>query len=371
MPSDSRLDAYGEALLKEAQERIQDAGLIHIPTVYIGGGTPSLLGAARMGRLLSGLGKLWDQGIQAPEEITVEANPESAGAAFLKTCRDGGVTRLSLGIQTFHEPSRRAVHRVGDGASWQEGIRLVRDIFGTGFSGDLITGLPLQDEEILLQDLDQLLAYEPGHVSLYALTVEPGTPLDSQALLQKGLLPDPDRADALWIAGRDTLEQQGYKQYEVSNFSRPGMEALHNIRYWRMENWLGLGPGASATIIDDAEGRGRRFTVNPDVDAYIARHQRSSKQAAGEGVLMEALDPLTLMKETFLMGFRYRKGPDAALFRQRFGLDIAACIPQTITQWRNRGLLESEPLALTKAGLLFLDAFLEAAFREVEQRDAH
>jgi oxygen-independent coproporphyrinogen-3 oxidase len=372
MPQDSRLDTYPGAILKEAEIRIQEFGLIHIPTVYIGGGTPSMLGPAGIGRLLSGLEKLWNQGIQAPGEITVEANPESAGEAFLKTCRDQGVTRLSLGIQTFHEPSRRAVHRVGDGALLQERIRLVRDIFGTGFSGDLLTGLPWQDESILMQDMEQLLAYEPGHVSLYALTLESGTPLASQVMLTGAGLPDPDRADALWIAGRDTLEQQGYGQYEVSNFSRPGMEALHNIRYWRMENWLGLGPGASSTIIDDAEGRGRRFTVNPDVDAYISwsKRDRISREAAGENLLIEDLDQLTLIKETFLMGFRYRKGPDAGLFRQRFGLDMETCIPQTIARWRNQGLLESGPLALTKEGLLFLDAFLKAAFREAEKNSA-
>lgn len=369
MPHDSRLDTYPEAVLKEAEIRIQEFGLSHIPTVYIGGGTPSMLGPAGMGCLLSGLGKLWKHGIKAPSEITVEANPESAGAAFLKTCRDQGVTRLSLGIQTFHEPSRRAVHRVGDGALLQEGLRLVRDIFGAGFSVDLITGLPLQDETILLQDIEKLLAYEPGHVSLYALTLEPGTPLASR--LKGAGLPEPDRADALWIAGRDALEQQGYGQYEVSNFSRPGMEALHNIRYWRMENWLGLGPGAVATVIDDAGGRGRRFTVNPDVEAYMAwsTGAMSLTEAAGEGVFVEDLDRLTLMKETFLMGFRYRKGPDAGLFRQRFGLAMDACIPRTIACWRNRGLLESEPLALTKAGLLFLDPFLKAAFREIEKME--
>jgi oxygen-independent coproporphyrinogen-3 oxidase len=372
MPHDRRLDAYPEALLKEAKIRIQEFGLIHIPTVYIGGGTPSILGAAGIGRLLSGLGKLWNQGLQGPGEITVEANPESAGEAFLKTCRDQGVTRLSLGIQTFYEPSRRAVHRVGDGALLQERLRLARDIFGPGFSGDLMTGLPLQDEGILLKDIERLLAYEPGHVSLYALTLEPGTPLASQAMLKGTGLPDPDRADALWIAGRDTLERQGYGQYEVSNFSRPGMEALHNIRYWRMENWLGLGPGASGTIIDDAEApsiKGRRFTVNPDVDAYIAGSTGAllPREAAGTGVSIEDLDRLTLMKETFLMGFRYRKGPDAGLFHRRFGRAMETCIPHTIARWRKRGLLESEPLALTREGLLFLHAFLEAAFREVEK----
>jgi oxygen-independent coproporphyrinogen-3 oxidase len=359
------LHTYPEALLREAEVRIEEFRLSHIPTVYIGGGTPSLLGAGGMGRLLSGLWKLWKQeGIQGPGEITLEANPESADEAFLKTCRDQGITRLSLGVQTFHEPSRRAVHRVGAGALLQERLGLVRDIFGRGFSGDLITGLPGQDEEILRRDIDRLLSYEPGHVSLYALTVEEGTPLAAGGR-ERGL-PEPDRADALWIAGRDRLEQQGYGQYEVSNFSLPGREARHNIRYWRMENWIGLGPGASGTLIDDARARGRRFTVNPDVDAYSAW----ARGKAGELLFWEDLDRLTLMKETLLMGFRYCRGPDAALFRQRFGMDMESGIPQTIARWRERGLLETGPLALTKAGLLFLDGFLAEAFRELEARGA-
>jgi oxygen-independent coproporphyrinogen-3 oxidase len=312
-----------------------------------------------MGRLLAGLKRLWNQ---PPVEITVEANPESAGAAFLRTCREGGVTRLSLGVQSFHEPSRRAVHRVGDGALLAERLCLVRDIFGQAFSADLITGLPWQDEAILREDMDRLLSYEPGHVSLYALTVEPGTPL---ALGKGEGLPEPDRADALWIAGRDLLEQRGYGQYEVSNFSLPGGEARHNIRYWRMENWLGVGPGASGTLIDDEAGRGRRFTVSPEVDAYLSQSREALVN--GAGVLIEDLDRLTLIKETLLMGFRYRQGPDAGLFHRRFGRSIEACIPRTIARWQDRGLLEADPLALTKTGMLFLDSFLADAFREAEQ----
>jgi oxygen-independent coproporphyrinogen-3 oxidase len=359
-PHDRRIKRYIETLLKDGKRFIRDFGVSHIPTVYIGGGTPSLLGDSGMGDLLSGLTGLWKL---QPDEITVEANPESADEPFLRTCRDYGVTRVSLGVQSFHPPSRRAVHRVGREAVLGERLGLVRDIFGGSFSVDLITGLPFQDEDILLRDIEYILAYKPDHISLYALTVEPGTPLEKNIRFKKTTLPDPDTRDMLWIAGRDRLEQAGYEQYEVSNFSLfspfsiRGKQSAHNIRYWRMENWLGLGTAGSSTIIDDETGRGRRFTFEPDLDAYIAGTLSPA---------IEELDRLTLMKETFLMGFRYREGPDERLFQKRFHLSIEACIPRTLTKWRDKGLLHPGKSALTKTGLLFLDPFLLDVFEELE-----
>jgi oxygen-independent coproporphyrinogen-3 oxidase len=358
-PQDKRIAAYIDRLLAEGEQRLGEGKVTQIPSLYIGGGTPSLLGASGIGRLLRGLTAL---GGQRPGEITVEANPESMDAAFLRTCQDAGVTRISLGVQSFHEPSRRAVGRIGEGALLPERLRLLSDMFPRAFSVDLITGLPFQDASIVQQDIEHVLAFEPGHVSLYALTLEPGTPLAEKARtagVRPGVLPGRDEADCLWIAGRDALEQAGYEQYEVSNFALPGKRSLHNIRYWRMENWLGLGPSASGTFINDELGTGRRMTNTADVDNYVASEKNQ--------VLEEDLDRLTLMKETFLMGFRYIDGPDTEVFRKRFRLSIAACIPETLAAWRNKGLMEPEKNALTREGLLFLDPFLLDAFTEVER----
>jgi oxygen-independent coproporphyrinogen-3 oxidase len=319
---------------------------------YIGGGTPSILGADEISRFLSGLGGLWNA---PPAEITVEANPESADEPFLRACLDGGVTRISLGVQSFYPPSRKAVHRTGSDAVLTERLRLVQAVFGGRFSADIITGLPFQDEQILLTDLEQIRAYSPDHISLYALTVEPGTPLETRSRLNETVLPDQDTADALWIAGRNALEQAGYEQYEVSNFSKTGKRAAHNIRYWRMENWLGLGSSGSSTIIDDAQGAGQRLTFAPDVSAY----------SAGAAPAVEPLDRLTLMQETFLMGFRYIDGIDETLFEKRFRTSVEACIPHALAAWRKKGLLQSEKPALAKEGLLFLDSFLRDAFEEL------
>jgi oxygen-independent coproporphyrinogen-3 oxidase len=369
---DPRLSLYIERILSDAEAGLSRYGIGHIPTVYIGGGTPSVLGAGGISRLLRGLGSLLagkDTG-----EITVEANPESAGRDFLAAALEGGATRLSLGVQSFHEASRRAVHRTGDGRLLPERLKGALEIFPGAFSADIISGLPFQDETVLLEDLEKLLSYGPGHVSLYALTVEEGTPLaeksgraarqDRRHGYRQGRgLPSPDEADRLWIRGRDFLEEAGYGQYEVSNFCLPGKESRHNIRYWHMENWLGLGPGASGTFVYEGNGggeaRGLRRTVVPDADLWL---RGNTEELETE----EALDTPTLIKETILMGFRYLRGPDTALFRRRFTRDIDRVIGRTMARWREQGLMRTDRAALTRAGLLLLDRFAVEAFEEME-----
>jgi oxygen-independent coproporphyrinogen-3 oxidase len=170
--ADPRLDAYIERLLAGAEELLRKFKLENVPTVYIGGGTPSILGPARMERLLSGMGILHDASQSA--EFTVEANPESIDEDFLRVCRNGGVSRISLGVQSFHEPSLRAVHRAGfeSRSQIEAKLALVARYFPGTFSADLITGLPLQTKKILLSDIKRLLAFEPAHVSLYSLTLD-------------------------------------------------------------------------------------------------------------------------------------------------------------------------------------------------------
>ncbi|MDR2071478.1 MAG: coproporphyrinogen III oxidase family protein [Treponema sp.] len=347
-PGGPGLEAFIDALLGDVRDYLARFAVNRVPTLYLGGGTPSVLGAARITRLLAGLRSLlpaW------PEEVTVEANPESADAAFLRACWECGVSRISLGVQTFYEPSRRLVHRVGEGSLLPERLSLVSALFPGAFSADLMSGLPGQDETVLLRDIETLLAFNPAHISLYALTADPKLP---------GSPPD-DEADRLWLLGRDALEKAGYAQYEVSNFSRPGKRSRHNIRYWRMENWLGIGPAASGTVIDDHKGTGLRYTVKADAGAYpapgFAEHDG--------GITFEFLDRPTLIKETFLMGFRYTEGPDRELFKTRFGTEPEALIPRTVERWRKRGLLEGGKTALTPGGLLLLNPFLLEVFEEL------
>jgi oxygen-independent coproporphyrinogen-3 oxidase len=221
-----------------------------------------------------------------------------------------------------------------------------------------MSGLPFQDEKHLLEDIALLLSYAPAHVSFYALTVEPETPLGLRAAAGGAFLPQQDEADHLWLCGSDALEKSGYAQYEVSNFCLqgngfPATQCQHNLQYWRMLNWLALGPSASGTIICDKSGTGLRYTYPSNIDNW-------------QEPLTEKLDSLTLMKETFLMGFRLTDGPDEDLFFKRFHRSIPDCIPGTISAWENRGLLRQDKTALNKEGLLLLDRFLVEAFRELQ-----
>ena len=359
---DSRLERYVDVTLEEGKRLFETFRPESIPTLYIGGGTPSVLGAAGIGRLLAGLSGLIAALAPPPIEVTVEANPESSDEAFLAAARSGGVTRLSLGVQTFHEPSRLAVNRIGHGSGeigLHKRLALAAGYFPGALSVDLISGLPFQDERVLLDDIDAVLACAPAHVSLYALTLESETTLAAP-------LPRGDEADRLWLRGRDALEKAGYGQYEVSNFCLDGKESRHNIRYWRMRDWLALGPAASATVIDDETGSGFRYTIPPDADRWLAAGGCRFSEDDGYKPPIEELDKVSLIKETILMGFRYIEGPDEDLFRLRFGRNIGDFIPKTIAAWRSRGLFRKDKCALTKSGLLLLNPFLIGAFDELD-----
>ncbi|MCL2070422.1 MAG: radical SAM family heme chaperone HemW [Treponema sp.] len=343
---DPRIERYVEILLLEGEKLFQKYRPESIPSLYIGGGTPSLLGPRLITHLLNGLSDLVSRYSSTPEEITIEANPESADEAFLEAARQGGVTRLSLGVQSFHGPSRRAVNRIGDEALLPGRLALAAEYFPDAFSVDLISGLPLQDEKILLEDIAGALSYSPAHVSFYALTPEAETPLANR----NESLPFGDEADALWLAGREALEKAGYAQYEVSNFCKSGKESRHNIRYWQMRSWLGLGPAASGTIIDEASGTGIRHSFSSDTERFIP--------------VIEELDSLNLIKESFLMGFRYIEGPDEELFQQRFHRSMEELIPKTFFKWQEQ--LQKDKCALTKDGLLLLNSFLLDVFQELD-----
>jgi oxygen-independent coproporphyrinogen-3 oxidase len=314
-----------------------------------------------MGRLLEALGELLPP--DGGREWTVEANPESLDKEFLRICRAAGINRLSLGIQTFSPSIREKLHRGGGTEQLHHALALAAELFPGAFSVDLLTGLPGQSRALLHRDIEQALSFKPAHVSLYALSLEEGTPLWGRAVE----LPSGDRADRLWINGRDMLECSGYAQYEVSNFCLPGNQSRHNLRYWAMKNWLALGPSGSGTLIDDREGTGRRLSWPADLEGWLVRDPDWRSR-----LREEKLDLLTLVKESILMGFRCIHGPDAPLFKRRFGISPEEAIPGTLARWRSQGLAGDAPNsaeagpALTAEGLLFLNPFLVEAFEELE-----
>ena len=341
------IESFITAIISDIKFQIKYFDINEIPSVYIGGGTPSVLGT-KISRLFEALKEI---PFFSPEEFTVEANPESITEEFLSLCRRGGVNRLSLGVQTFHEPSRLSVNRKGTAPFLESQLNLARQYFpgaqtGADLSLDLITGFPHQDEKIIVEDINRIRAHKPSHISLYSLTVEKNTPLEEKINAKKIILPDSDKTDSLWLFGRDMLISEGYNHYEVSNFARDGKQCLHNIRYWQMKNWIGAGPSASGTLINEETAQAKRFTCAQDVDAYIKTPLITSAHC-------ENIDKTAFLKDVILMGFRCKEGPDGELFKRRFGCTPEECIPKTLEKWKGKDIM------------LFLNSFLNDAFTEI------
>ncbi|MDR2481586.1 MAG: radical SAM family heme chaperone HemW [Spirochaetaceae bacterium] len=340
------IDVYIDTLCSSIKYQFECHNVDKVPTVYIGGGTPSFIKSSRIEKLLSFLESILPS---LPEEFTVEANPESLTEAFIAAVAGApscGITRLSIGVQTFSGRSRKAVGRLGKTGDIKEKLKLV-SASGIDFSVDIISGLPYQHIKTLMNDIELSLLYKPSHISLYDLSLEKGSLIAEEVKKKKRKFPNAETAESLWILGRDMLESAGYDQYEVSNFALNGKRSLHNIRYWRMLNWIGCGISASSTLINDDMCEGIRC-----VDGS-----------------MERLDKITLLKETLMMGFRFIDGPDEALFKKRFLHDIEYFIPHTVSAWRKNGLLCTEKTALTKEGLLLLNRFIYECFLEIDFRN--
>jgi oxygen-independent coproporphyrinogen-3 oxidase len=338
------IDSFITSLIKDINYQIKYFNIGEIPTVYIGGGTPSVLGK-KLSRLFDALKEI---PFFTPEEFTVEANPESLTEEFLSVCRQGGVNRLSLGAQTFHEPSRLSVNRAGDSSLLEDRLKTASRYFpGADLSIDLMTGLPYQTEETIIEDIKKIRVFNPSHISLYSLTVENNTALEEKINKKEITMPKEDKADSLWLLGCKLLENEGYNHYEVSNFALAGKQCLHNLRYWRMKNWIGAGPSASGTLIDEQTAAAKRFTYAKDVDAYI-------KTPLITQAYCEEIDKKTLLKDTILMGFRMKDWNESELFKNRFGCSLEECIPKTLEKWKDRDIM------------FFLNTFLSEAFTEME-----
>jgi oxygen-independent coproporphyrinogen-3 oxidase len=307
-----------------------------VPTVYVGGGTPSLLPERALRRLCEGIRAFAPQ----PAEWTVEANPESLTPAFLEICAQQGADRLSLGVQTLSDGLLRVLGRAGDAADNRVALERIHSLWRKRLNLDFLVGVPGQKRRDLFRDLREAREAGAGHVSLYALTPPEGTAL-AEAV-------QPEARDALWLAGFGELEAQGYRNYEVANFARAGQQCLHNLRYWRLEPYLGVGPGAVSTL-PGAGGEVLRLHHPENLAAYLAGNPW--------GLCVETITPKEFLFETLMMGFRLRDGIERDRFVQRFGLALPEMMPELWRRWQEQGFLREDlaAYAFTNQGRLLLN----------------
>jgi oxygen-independent coproporphyrinogen III oxidase len=358
---DNKFTLLTDALLEEIRLSRQEMHITDWKTVYIGGGTPSLIDPANIARLGTDIMKS-TEGVPI-EEFTIEANPEDLTKEWLEACEIAGINRLSLGIQSMNDAVLSSVARRGSAESNRKALLLVKKYWKGRLSVDLISGLPCQTKKILFHDIDELLSYEPDHVSLYSLTIEDETPLARKIHDQQvpRLLTDED-ADSLWISGRDRLENKGFLQYEISNFSRQGFESKHNLTYWNLDTYIGVGPGATGTVITGETAYRTTNTQNTQ-KWFSAPHASYS---------MEKLSKEDCIREFIMMGMRLSSGMDRKKFKNRFAYDVLDYIEKTVSIWERKQLinLRTDFLALTREGLLLLNRFLADCFVEIDQNCA-
>ncbi|MBN1641412.1 MAG: radical SAM family heme chaperone HemW [Anaerolineae bacterium] len=301
-------------------------------TLYVGGGTPTVLPAEDLAALIGAARASF--GLDADAEVTVEANPGTVSQATLRALRAAGVNRLSLGVQSFHDHVLGLLGRVHDAAEARDAVRAARDAGIENLSLDLMFGLPGQTMSGWREDVRQALALAPAHLSLYALTVEAGTPL--AAWIDAGTLPAPDEdlAAEMYEWAEGALGQAGLVHYEISNWALPGCACRHNLVYWRNEPYLGLGAGAHSWW------DGVRRANLPDPRAYVDAIRAGRAPVAEQ----ERIDRALEMGETMMMGLRLlEEGVSMARFEARYGLPLEEVYGAEIAHLVARGLLERAP----------------------------
>jgi len=321
--------------------RILDAAGEQVATVYVGGGTPTCLSAGDLEAVLNAGRRFFR--FLPDAEITVEANPGTVDADKLTVLRAAGVNRLSLGVQACQEDLLRRLGRIHDFRQAVEAVHLARRAGFGNLSLDLIFGIPGQTAERWRACLERVLELAPEHISAYGLQIEEDTPL-GRAVKAGAETPCDEEAELVMF--RETiavLTASGYEHYEISNFARPGFQCRHNLRYWRNEEYLGLGPAAHSYR------HGRRYNNVEKIDAYADR------LAAGEPPVDAAERPplRTAMGETVFLGLRLIGGLSLEDFAARFGKRAEEVFAPQIGRLTALGLLEIKDgrLRLTSRGL--------------------
>ena len=328
-----------DALLAELEDA-QSRRTIIPKTIYLGGGTPTALLADQLEYLLQGLrSRLPLHGV---EEWTVEANPATVRPEKARLLRDAGVTRISLGVQSWNDDTLKTLGRVHTGAQAKKTLHTLRSAGLDAINIDLMFSVPGQSETQWESDLRNTIDENPSHISAYCLTYEEDT--DFFRKLTNGQFKQDEAHDArMFELTMDLLGKAGYRQYEISNHSRPGFESRHNIACWEGREYLGLGPSAFSTL------NGVRIQNVCDTAAYIDRVQKGQSPANSEEMLSET----TLLKERVAFGLRMDIGIEAGMLNSW---------PSEVTHLKHIGLLEqsADRIRLTRRGRMLADAVAES-----------
>lgn len=334
--SSQQMSGYVEALSREMvlRKRFFVAAGVRPATLYLGGGTPSLLPDEILGKLVGGLRQTFFEGDPAEgspssgildlEEFTLEANPDDITPERLAAWRRLGVNRLSIGVQSFDDGHLRWMGRRHDAAAAERSVAMAREAGFDNLSLDLIFGFALLDDEQWLSTIDRALELAPEHLSCYQMSIEEGSALGDEAAAGAYAPPAQETCARQYALLQQRVAAAGFRQYEISNFALPGREARHNSAYWRREPYLGLGPGAHSY-----DGRRCRFWNRPDLEAYLTSADVSER---------ETLSDTDLANERIMLSLRTAEGLDL----KALDSDHRAAIAPALGRLLEAGLLEGD-----------------------------
>jgi len=372
----SSIDLYVDSLVNEIKFRLKNSDQ-KIKTIYIGGGTPSLLNIQQILKIQNAIESVCN--LESDLEFTIEVNPDDIDEDYLDKLKKSKINRISCGIQSMSNKVLEFSNRRSRKQQNLTALSLLQNTWNKNFSIDLICGLPEETEQSFLQGLRKILSFNPNHISMYSLTVEDETPLGN--LINKGKIEyDYDFSDALWLKSKEILENAGYFQYEVSNFAKLGFESKHNLTYWNHQTYVGVGSGATGSIYFNG-GEGFRYTNTTDIFEYIKFWNNLhtffnyndfnlfNKQSYNFEFLKdiqeeEFIDLETSKIEYFMMGLRKISGINSCEYFDIFGSNISPLIIETFEKWQKKGLCKISNLnenvnyTLGKTGIIYLNKFL-------------
>ena len=337
---------FAAALSREIATTAERAGGRTVDSIFLGGGTPSLMEPATVGAILDAVAKHWP--VSADVEVTLEANPSSVEAERFRGYRAAGVNRVSLGVQALNHRDLKFLGRLHDVASARAAIEIARATFPR-LSFDLIYARPGQTPEQWAAELKQALALAADHLSLYQLTIEEGTPFYALRKAGKLKVPDEDASADLYAVTQDICDAAGMPAYEISNHAVPGAECRHNLVYWRYGEYAGIGPGAHGRL-QLSDGR-HATSAERNPEAWLEK-----VESWGDGLVVD--DILTEEEagdELLLMGLRLAEGIDLERYKRLSHRDLD---PRRLADLLAHGMVErsGDRVRATRAGFFVLDA---------------
>jgi len=340
-------ERFARAFAREIETTAARAPNREVSSIFLGGGTPSLMQPQTVGAILDAIGRHWR--VAPDAEITLEANPTSVEASRFAGYRAAGVNRVSLGVQALDDASLKSLGRLHSAQEALDAVAIARAAFSR-YSFDLIYARPDQTPSMWKRELEQAISEAAEHLSLYQLTIEEGTPFFGLHAAGKLATPDESLARALYDVTQEVCAQRGLPAYEISNHARPGAECRHNLVYWRGEEYAGIGPGAHGRL--DIEGVRHATATEKRPEAWLMR-----VEASGHGVTTdELLNSEERADEFLLMGLRLAEGIDP---RRYAALSGRALDPHRVEMLREQGAISidsSGRLRVTQAGFPVLDA---------------